>query len=135
MLFSSTCIWISDMGNEIGPYKKKTSHLDVFNTISYTVYNCRLAQYEFYWPDIFRIRTIVHCITNLSWFCNQTSYLMFSILGQWIYHDCFLKSMLSNYDINWYGSLMFLDSDNLTFAFSKGSNYTFPVWLNVFKGK
>ena len=36
------------MGNEIAPYKKKTSHLDVFNTISYTVYNCRLAQYEFY---------------------------------------------------------------------------------------
>ena len=39
------------------------------------------------WPDIFRIRTIVHHVTNLSWFCNQTSYLMFSILGQWIYHD------------------------------------------------
>ena len=31
-------------------------------------------------------------------------------------------SMLSNYDINWYGSLMFLDSGNLTFVFSKGSN-------------
>ena len=30
--------------------------------------------------------------------------------------------MLPNYDINWYGSLMFLDSGNLTFVFSKGSN-------------
>jgi hypothetical protein len=30
--------------------------------------------------------------------------------------------MLSNYDIDWYGSLMFLDSGNLTFVFSKGSN-------------
>ena len=30
--------------------------------------------------------------------------------------------ILSNYDINWYGSLMFLDSANLTFMFSKGSN-------------
>ena len=30
--------------------------------------------------------------------------------------------ILSNYDINWYGSLMFLDSGNLTFVFSKGSN-------------
>ena len=30
--------------------------------------------------------------------------------------------MLSNYDINWYDSLMFLDSGNLTFVFSKGSN-------------
>jgi hypothetical protein len=28
----------------------------------------------------------------------------------------------SNYDINWYGSLMFLDGGNLTFVFSKGSN-------------
>ena len=37
--------------------------------------------------DIFHIRTIVHWVTNLSWFCNQTSYLMFSILGQWIYHE------------------------------------------------
>ena len=35
--------------------------------------------------DIFHIRTIVHWVTNLSWFCNQTSYLMFSILGQWNY--------------------------------------------------
>jgi hypothetical protein len=35
----------------------------------------------------FRIRTIVHCVANLSWFCNQTSYLIFSILGQRIYHD------------------------------------------------
>ena len=48
---------------------------------------CSRARYEFYWPDIFCIGTIVHCVTNLSWFCNQTSYLMFSILGQWIYHD------------------------------------------------
>ena len=30
-----------------------------------------IARYEFYWPDIFRIRTIAHCVTNLSWFCNQ----------------------------------------------------------------
>ena len=30
--------------------------------------------------------------------------------------------ILSNYDINWYGSLMFLDSGNLTFVFSKRSN-------------
>ena len=82
---------------------------NVHDTISYTVYNCpntekywvnkihigrgeyrarwSRARYEFYWPDIFRIRTIVHCLTNVSWFCNQTSYLMFSILGQWIYHD------------------------------------------------
>ena len=36
--------------------------------------------------------------------------------------SCFLKLMSSNYDINWYGSLMFLDSGNLTFVFSKGSN-------------
>jgi hypothetical protein len=66
------------------------------NWKSYTVYNCPntekyrvnkihiglgcLARYEFYWPDIFRV-------TNLSWFCNQTSYLMFPILGQWIYHN------------------------------------------------
>ena len=28
------------------------------------------------WLNIFRIRTIVHFVTNLSWFCNQTSYLM-----------------------------------------------------------
>ena len=47
-------------------------HFPVY-TISYRVYNC---------PN-----TIVHCVMNLSWFCNQTSYLMFSILGQWIYHD------------------------------------------------
>jgi hypothetical protein len=30
--------------------------------------------------------------------------------------------ILSNYDINWYGSLMFLDSGNLTFVFSKRIN-------------
>ena len=48
---------------------------------------CSRARYEFYWPDIFCIGTIVNCVTNLSWFCNQTSYLMFSILGQRIYHD------------------------------------------------
>jgi len=30
--------------------------------------------------------------------------------------------MLSNYDIDWYGSLRFLDSGNLTFVFSRGSN-------------
>ena len=34
-----------------------------------------------------------------------------------------MASMItSNYDINWYGSLMFLGSGNLTFVFSKGSN-------------
>ena len=38
------------------------------------------------------------------------------------FSSCFLKSMLPNYDINWYDSLMFLDSGNLTFVFSKGSN-------------
>ena len=76
----------------------------VLYIISYTVYNCPntekyrvnkihigLGEAE---PDMnfidlkfFVLRTIVHCVTNLSWFCNQTSYLMFSILGQWIYHD------------------------------------------------
>ena len=39
----------------------------------------------------------------------------------WSFLSCFLKSMLSNYDIE-YGSLMFLDSAILTFVFSKGSN-------------
>jgi hypothetical protein len=45
------------------------------------------ADMNFIDPIFFRLRTIVHCVTNFSLFCNQTSYLMFSILGQWIYHD------------------------------------------------
>jgi hypothetical protein len=50
---------------------------------SYTVYNCpntekyRVNEIHIGRGNIFRIRTIVHCVTNLSW------YLMFSILGQW----------------------------------------------------
>ena len=74
-----------------------------------TVYNCPntenigcLARYEFYWPDIFRIRTIVHCVTNLSWFCNQTSHLMISILGQWIYHDFeSIQPCISSFSFPW----------------------------------
>jgi hypothetical protein len=51
--------------------------------ISYTVYNCpNTEKYR-----VNKIHIGLGCITNLSWFCNQTSYLMFSILGQWIYHD------------------------------------------------
>jgi hypothetical protein len=61
-----------------------------------------LARYEFYWPDIFRIRTIVHCVTNVSWFCNHTSYLMFSILGQWIYHDFeSIQPCISSFSFPW----------------------------------
>jgi hypothetical protein len=61
--------------------------------LSWTVYNSpntekyRVNKIHIGRGDIFRIRTIVYCVTNLSWFCNQASYLMFSILGQWIYHD------------------------------------------------
>ena len=61
-----------------------------------------LARYEFDCPDIFRIRAIVYCVTNLSWFCNQTSYLMFSILGQWIYHDFeSIQPCISSFSFPW----------------------------------
>ena len=60
------------------------------------------VRYKFYLPDIFRFRTIVHCVTNLSWFCNQTSYLMFSILGQWIYHDFeSIQPCISSFSFPW----------------------------------
>ena len=63
---------------------------------------CTIVAYEFYWSDVFRIRTIVHCITNLSWFCNHTSYLMFSILGQWMYHDFeTIQSCISSLSFPW----------------------------------
>ena len=35
---------------------------------------------HFIYPIFFCIRTIAHCVTNLSWFCNQTSYIMFPTL-------------------------------------------------------
>jgi hypothetical protein len=66
------------------------------------IYRARRTRYEFYWPDIFRIRTIVHCVMNLSWFCNQISYLMFSILGQWIYHDFeSIQPCISSFSFPW----------------------------------
>ena len=58
-----------------------------------TVYNCpntetyqarwSWARYEFYWPDIFRIRTIVHCNKFILILQPNLIYLMFSILGQY----------------------------------------------------
>ena len=52
--------------------------------------------------NIFLIRTIVHCVTNLSLFCKQTSYLMFSILGQWIYHDFeSIQPCISSFSFPW----------------------------------
>jgi hypothetical protein len=74
-----------------------------WNNISYTVYNCRNtekyrvnkihigrgeAESDMNFIDpIFSVLGQLYTATNLSWFWNQTSYLMFSILGQWIYHD------------------------------------------------
>ena len=70
------------------------------------MYNCPNTETyrvnDFYWHNFFRIRTIVHCVTNLSWFCNQTSYLMFSILGQWIYHDFeSIQPCISSFSFPW----------------------------------
>ena len=52
--------------------------------------------------DVFCVRTIVHCVTNLSWFCNQTSYLMFFILGQWNCHDFeSIQPCISSFSFPW----------------------------------
>ena len=40
----------------------------------------------------------------------------------WSFFIVFSQVDVIEYDINWYGSLMFLDSGNLAFVFSKGSN-------------
>ena len=109
-------------------------------TISYTVYNCPntekisgLAQYEFDWPDIFRIRTIVHCIANLSWFCYQTSYLMFSILRQWIYHD--FESIPPSFSFPWDMEFVmvlspYFTSDSIFFVLSQRSKGDNSNWHN-----
>jgi hypothetical protein len=125
---------------------------NVHDTICYTVYNCPntetyrvnkihiglgcLARYEFYWPDIFRIRTIVHCITNLSWFCNQTSYLMFSILGQWIYHDFeSIQPCISCFSFPWDMEFVmalspYFTSDSIFFVLSQRCKGDNSNWLN-----
>jgi hypothetical protein len=72
------------------------------NTETYWVNKIHIGRGEA-WPDIFHIRTFVHCVTNLSWFCNQTSYLMFSILGQWIYHDFeSIQPCISSFSFPWF---------------------------------
>jgi hypothetical protein len=106
------------------------------DTISCKVYNCPNtekyqgnkihngrgeARYEFYWPDIFRIRTIVHCVTNLSWFCNQTSYLMFSII----------RTM--NLSWFWIHATMYLIFQfSMGYGICQGFISIFHLWLHFF---
>jgi hypothetical protein len=84
------------------------------NTEKYRVNKC-LARYEFYWPDIFHIRTIVHCVTNLSWFCNQTSYLMFSILAFLVFQSKWKKYYTIDIKVwlNFFSKYNCLSLDNL----------------------
>jgi hypothetical protein len=106
------CVRVSILSLYLRVVRSYLVHGEVYGQyISYTVYNCPntekyrvnkihiglgcLARYEFYWPDIFRV-------TNLSWFCNQTSYLMFPILGQWIYHNFeSIQPCISSFSFPW----------------------------------
>ena len=106
------CVRVSILSLYLRVVRSYLVHGEVYGQyISYTVYNCPntekyrvnkihiglgcLARYEFYWPDIFRV-------TNLSWFCNQTSYLMFPILGQWIYHNFeSIQPFISSFSFPW----------------------------------
>ena len=122
------------------------------DNISYAVYNCpntekyrgnkihigrdSRARYEFYWPNIFRIRTIVHSVTNLSWFCNQISYLIFSILGQWIYHDFeSIQPCITSFSFPWDMEFVmvlspYFTSDSIFFILSQQCKGDNSNWLN-----
>ena len=81
----------------------------------------------------FRIRTIVHCIANLSWFCYQTSYLKFSILGQWIYHD--FESIPPSFRFPWDMEFVmvlspYFTSDSIFFILSQQSKGDNSNWHN-----